>query len=71
MKSQYILSGIVVSRYILEVRKLPKCKVVTAAHRIYKTEPYSRPYIVIEDVFMERYAASFKSKGETSGLIVN
>ena len=68
MKSQYILSGII-SSYVLEVRKLPKCKVVIAEHSIYKSEPYSNPYIVIEDVFSARYAVNFKRVSEALGLI--
>ena len=62
MKSLYVLSEIV-SSYALEVRKLPKCKIVIAAYRVHK------PYTIIEDVFSGRYAVNFKSVSEALGLI--
>ena len=59
MKSQYTLSG-VASNYNLELKALPKFKVVIAAYRLHGTEQYSKPYIIVEDTLMKRYAVNFK-----------
>ena len=59
MKSQYTLSG-VASNYTLDLKALPKFKVVIAAYRFHKIEQYSQPYIIVEDALMKRYAVNFK-----------